>query len=72
VRHKVLDLIGDLSLLGLPVAGHITAVRGGHALHQALVEKILANPDAWVFEGGEIGTSAQERLPVGAPVRVSA
>ncbi len=72
VRHKVLDLIGDLSLLGLPLAGHVTAVRGGHALHQALVEKILAHPEAWVVEGGDTDASPLERLPLGTPARASA
>ena len=42
VRHKVLDLIGDLALVGRPIVGEITAVRGGHALHSRFVEKILA------------------------------
>jgi UDP-3-O-[3-hydroxymyristoyl] N-acetylglucosamine deacetylase len=47
VRHKVLDLVGDLSLLGLPVQGHIHVERGGHSLHQRLVSAILERPDAW-------------------------
>jgi UDP-3-O-[3-hydroxymyristoyl] N-acetylglucosamine deacetylase len=37
VRHKVLDLIGDLALLGVPLRGHVRVERGGHALHQRLV-----------------------------------
>jgi len=37
VRHKVLDLIGDLALLGMPLRGHVRVERGGHALHQKLV-----------------------------------
>ncbi len=40
VRHKVLDLIGDLSLLGMPIQAHIKVDRGGHALHQALVGEL--------------------------------
>lgn len=51
VRHKVLDLIGDLSLLGLPVIGHIIAERSGHHLHAELVQAILDNPDAWTLLG---------------------
>lgn len=47
VRHKVLDLIGDLALLGHPVRGHVTVERGGHALHRALVEALRAHPEAW-------------------------
>ncbi|MBI5441715.1 MAG: UDP-3-O-[3-hydroxymyristoyl] N-acetylglucosamine deacetylase [Deltaproteobacteria bacterium] len=40
VRHKTLDLIGDLALVGRPVVGHIVAHRAGHALHTALAKKI--------------------------------
>lgn len=47
VRHKVLDLIGDLALLGTPFIGHLTADRSGHALHTKLVEKILERTDCW-------------------------
>jgi UDP-3-O-[3-hydroxymyristoyl] N-acetylglucosamine deacetylase len=47
VRHKVLDLLGDLALLGRPVIGEVTASRAGHALHSRFVAEILANPDAW-------------------------
>ncbi|MGA7617541.1 MAG: UDP-3-O-acyl-N-acetylglucosamine deacetylase [Thermoanaerobaculia bacterium] len=50
VRHKVLDLIGDLVLLGRPMAGAITAYKAGHALHAQLVAAILDNPDAWSIE----------------------
>ncbi len=41
VRHKILDLIGDLALIGRPVVGEITAHRAGHALHSRFVERIL-------------------------------
>lgn len=41
VRHKILDLIGDLALVGLPIAGEITAHRAGHAMHSQFVAKIL-------------------------------
>lgn len=46
-RHKALDLIGDLALLGRPVIGHIVAQRAGHALHTALVLRLLRTPSAW-------------------------
>ena len=55
VRHKVLDLLGDLALLGMPVQGHVKAERGGHSLHQQLVSAILAEPDAWVVVDPERG-----------------
>lgn len=40
VRHKVLDLVGDLALLGAPLLGHIVANKGGHSLHARLVEAL--------------------------------
>jgi UDP-3-O-[3-hydroxymyristoyl] N-acetylglucosamine deacetylase len=43
-RHKVLDAIGDLALFGTPVVGALTAVKSGHAMNQALVKKVLADP----------------------------
>lgn len=51
VRHKVLDLIGDLALLGVPIIGHIFADRSGHFLHNQLVQLILDNPDNWILVG---------------------
>ena len=47
VRHKLLDCIGDFSLLGLPILGHIVARRSGHAFHHAFVEKFFSQKDAW-------------------------
>jgi len=49
VRHKILDLIGDLALLGVPVIGHFVADRAGHQLHAELVTAINANPDSWIL-----------------------
>ncbi|MGH9396428.1 MAG: UDP-3-O-acyl-N-acetylglucosamine deacetylase [Terriglobia bacterium] len=46
-RHKALDLIGDFALLGHPVAGHVVAHRGGHALHYALVSRLLQDRSSW-------------------------
>ena len=53
VRHKVLDLFGDLALLGMPVRGHVRVERGGHSLHQKLVAAILANQDAWRIDDSD-------------------
>lgn len=50
-RHKALDLIGDFALLGHPVAGHVVSHRGGHALHYALVSRLLQDKRAWRFSG---------------------
>jgi len=44
VRHKVLDLLGDFALLGLPLQAHVRVERGGHALHQQLLSTLLADP----------------------------
>lgn len=47
-RHKALDLIGDLALLGRPLLGHVVAERAGHAMHTALVARIMS--DASLYE----------------------
>ena len=47
VRHKILDVIGDLALVGHPVIGHVVAHRGGHALHTAFAAQVLEESDAW-------------------------
>jgi UDP-3-O-[3-hydroxymyristoyl] N-acetylglucosamine deacetylase len=47
VRHKVLDAIGDLALLGHPIVGHLEGCKAGHALHTALARELLSRPDAW-------------------------
>lgn len=58
VRHKVLDLIGDLSLVGLPMIGRVEACRSGHALHTRLVSKILESPENWILVSTESSPSA--------------
>lgn len=47
VRHKLLDCIGDFSLLGLPILGHIVAKRSGHAFHHAFLKKFFTEKNAW-------------------------
>jgi UDP-3-O-[3-hydroxymyristoyl] N-acetylglucosamine deacetylase len=47
VRHKILDLTGDLSLLGRPLCAHIVAYRAGHDLHARLARRIWNAPDSW-------------------------
>ena len=46
-RHKVLDLIGDLALIGKPLLGQVIAERAGHAMHAALVAKIMSDPSLY-------------------------
>jgi UDP-3-O-[3-hydroxymyristoyl] N-acetylglucosamine deacetylase len=52
VRHKILDLIGDLCLTGRPVRGHVIAFKGGHRLHAALVQRLMESRDAWTLSAG--------------------
>jgi UDP-3-O-[3-hydroxymyristoyl] N-acetylglucosamine deacetylase len=47
VRHKVLDTIGDISLLGCPVLGHIKTYKTGHTQHLAFMRAIASAPDCW-------------------------
>jgi len=47
VRHKILDIIGDLALLGMPILGKVTAERSGHILHAGLMSKLLRVRSAW-------------------------
>jgi UDP-3-O-[3-hydroxymyristoyl] N-acetylglucosamine deacetylase len=47
VRHKVLDLIGDLALAGRRIEGHVVAERAGHAMHTALVSRLMKDRSAW-------------------------
>ena len=49
VRHKILDAVGDLALVGYPVIGHLFAHRAGHALHTEFAAKILEETHAWRF-----------------------
>ena len=63
-RHKVLDAIGDLALLGLPLIGALTAVKSGHGLNQALVKKVLAEAASHRV----VRVSAEAETPRVAPV----
>lgn len=66
VRHKILDAIGDLALVGYPVIGHLVAHRAGHALHTAFAAKILEATDCWRLV--ESPFDAAEPAPDGLPV----
>jgi UDP-3-O-[3-hydroxymyristoyl] N-acetylglucosamine deacetylase len=46
-RHKALDLIGDLALVGRPLLGHVVAERAGHAMHAALVSRLMSDPSLY-------------------------
>lgn len=60
-RHKILDLIGDLALLGHPLIGHVVADRAGHAMHFALVSRLLREKGAWTL------VTSDEPVPAAAP-----
>ncbi len=66
VRHKVLDLIGDLALAGHHILGRVVAERAGHAMHTSLVSRLLRDRSAW-----ELVTVAPQKRPAYAPVTAS-
>jgi len=49
VKHKILDAIGDLSLLGMPIIGHFIAYKSGHRLNNLLLQEVLARPESWTL-----------------------
>lgn len=61
-RHKALDLIGDLALVGRPLKGLVIAHKAGHALHTALVQKLLADRSAWTESTDEAHLPAEAAL----------
>jgi UDP-3-O-[3-hydroxymyristoyl] N-acetylglucosamine deacetylase len=65
VRHKVLDSIGDLALLGFPIYGHLIASRAGHSTNIKFAKKLLSVQDAW-----EIITN--EQMPVRPVLQINA
>src|SRR4051812_6958080 len=66
VRHKILDAVGDLALVGHPVIGHLVAHRAGHALHTEFAARILEETHAWRL------VDAAELAPVPMTVPVNA
>lgn len=70
VRHKILDAVGDLSLVGYPILGHVRAYKAGHDINHQLVEKILANPHCWQlieFSEEDLMEALQVPLPAFSP-----
>jgi len=70
-RHKTLDLIGDLALVGLPLLARVEAHKAGHALHTQLVSNLLADPTLWTITT-EDGTPAENTIPAVVPEQVPA
>ncbi len=67
-RHKALDLIGDLALIGLPLLARVEAYKAGHALHTQLVTRLLADKSLWTETTLSPVTAAEERLPISEPL----
>lgn len=57
VRHKVLDLVGDLFLLGRPLVGHVEVWKGGHNLHTRFLREILSHPESYRIERSGVNQS---------------
>ena len=62
VRHKILDCIGDFSLLGMPILGHVVAEKAGHAFNHSFLKKFFAQKESW-----ETRTLYAGRLRSGEP-----
>jgi UDP-3-O-[3-hydroxymyristoyl] N-acetylglucosamine deacetylase len=63
VRHKVLDLIGDLALAGHRIEGHVVAERAGHAMHTALVSRLMKDRSAWELARVPVQSSSEAPTP---------
>lgn len=67
VRHKILDFLGDIAILGAPIIGHFVVERSGHSLNQAILKKLIANKKYWerlVLENPEECTRNRVKIPV--------
>jgi UDP-3-O-[3-hydroxymyristoyl] N-acetylglucosamine deacetylase len=64
VRHKVLDLIGDLALAGRRIWGSVVAERAGHAMHTALVQRLLRDRSAWelAYRNGRTANAGSHKV----------
>ena len=68
VRHKILDVIGDMALLGHPLIGHLVAHRGGHALHAEFAARVLEERDCWTLVEAPHAPAVAPGVPVGRVV----
>ena len=69
VRHKILDVIGDMALVGHPIIGHLVAHRGGHALHTEFAARVLEATDCWALV--ETPEAAEAVAPVAEAARAT-
>ncbi len=71
VRHKALDLLGDLALLGHPIMGHVVAHKAGHAMHAKLLDRMARERDAWSVALPAAATAAQSGAAVAIAARAN-
>lgn len=74
VRHKILDLIGDMALVGHPIIGHLVAHRGGHAMHTEFAARLLADTEAWTLVESPVDPATEGSvvtLPIKDAIRVA-
>jgi UDP-3-O-[3-hydroxymyristoyl] N-acetylglucosamine deacetylase len=71
VRHKILDVIGDMALVGYPMIGHLVAHRGGHALHTAFAAMVLEDSEAWMLVEGRGDAAQAVPVPVTDPIQAN-
>ncbi len=69
VRHKILDAVGDLALVGYQVVGHVVAHRAGHAMHTELGRALLADREAWCLVEAPALAPDEAVFGAAAPVR---
>jgi UDP-3-O-[3-hydroxymyristoyl] N-acetylglucosamine deacetylase len=68
VKHKILDAIGDLSLLGTPIIGHFIAYKSGHRLNNLLLRELMAQKDCWKMVSHiDIDSSEDEFMSLNIP-----
>ena len=74
VRHKILDVVGDLVLLGYPIIGHVVAHRGGHKLHTDFAAKVLEDVNSWQIDeapADQTRIADPMALPAKRPVQIT-
>jgi len=69
VRHKILDVIGDMALVGHPIIGHLVAHRGGHALHTQFAAHVLEECESWTLVEAPGAEESASVAAVAAPAR---
>jgi UDP-3-O-[3-hydroxymyristoyl] N-acetylglucosamine deacetylase len=72
VRHKILDLLGDLAFVGHPLLGHLKVYKGGHVLHAKFAQTLLAQPECWTYLTEQDCRDSRNRLIVPADANMFA